>query len=76
MYRSILTALALATAAGCASQLETSAAHHQANAVALDAAGDRDGALREREAADRAREQLAPWTAARDRDVVPPLTAF
>jgi hypothetical protein len=76
MYRAILTALALATATGCASQLQQSAAHHQARAAAFEAAGDGDAALHEREKADRAREQVAPLVRPNDQDPLPPLTAF
>lgn len=76
MYRSILTALALGAVTGCAGQLQESAAHHQANAAALEAAGNGAAALEEREKADRAREQLAPLVTPTDENPVPPLTAF
>ena len=76
MYRAILTSLALATATGCASQLQQSAAHHQARAATLETTGDGDDTLREREEADRAREQVAPLVTPNDHDPLPPLTAF
>jgi hypothetical protein len=60
---------------GCAAPLEYEIAQHDARAVGLDADGDHDGALRERQAAERAREKLS-WRADNDRDFLPPLTAF
>ncbi|HEY1584489.1 MAG TPA: hypothetical protein VGH63_02305 [Polyangia bacterium] len=62
-------------ASGCAGNLEKAAARHDANAFVLDAAGDREAALREREKAERARDKLE-WRSGQTRDYVPPLTAF
>jgi hypothetical protein len=73
MLRSLVIVGALL--AGCAGNLEKAAARHDANAFVLDAAGEREAALREREKADRAREQLE-WWSGQDRDYVPHLTAF
>ncbi len=74
MLRSLVIVGAL-IASGCASSLETAAARHDARALALDGAGDRDAALREREKAEHAREKLE-WRSAEDREYVPHLTAF
>jgi hypothetical protein len=62
-------------AVGCAAHIEAAAAHHQARAVALDAAGADEAALREREAADAERDKLPP-SAANTPTPLPALTAF
>ena len=74
MVRSLLIAVALVVA-GCAGNLEKSVARHDANALALENAGKRDAALREREKAERERDALK-WRQPEYRDYVPRLTAF
>ena len=60
---------------GCAAHYQARVAHHEARALALEADGDMDGALREREAAEHARDRLG-WRTENERDYTPPLTAF
>ncbi|HEY2746103.1 MAG TPA: hypothetical protein VGL86_15815 [Polyangia bacterium] len=74
MVRSLLIACAL-VGPGCAGRLQAAEARHDANALALDGAGQHDAALREREKAEHARERLQ-WQDAAERKYVPPLTAF
>lgn len=70
-----LTVACLLLCGGCTAQLESSIAHHDARAISLEAAGDMDGALREREAAEHAKDKLS-WRTDTSRDFTPPLTAF
>ena len=60
---------------GCAAHYQARVAHHEARALAREADGDMDGALREREAAEHARDHLG-WRTENERDFTPPLTAF
>ena len=75
MLRDCSIACLLLLATGCAAHYESAIAHHEARALKLEADGDMAGAVREREAAERARDKLQ-WRADNGRDFTPPLTAF
>jgi len=75
MLRACSIACLLSFGGGCAAHYESAIAHHEARALRCEADGDMAGAVREREAAERARDKLE-WRADNGRDFTPPLTAF